>query len=190
MQLIIINGMPATGKTTIAKSLSDQLAVPVIAKDTIKEFLFDTLGIKDREWSRILGAASSDVLYLLADALLGSGQSIILESAFERQYAAPQIEALRHKYHPEVTEIYCTTERAVRRKRFITRNEMGERHVGHVDHNNYLSNSDDEPTEKFSALKLTDSQYIEIDTTDPRNIDMNKLVAILGGTHVTSDVKA
>lgn len=45
MKLIIINGLPGTGKTTIAKPLASKLGFPLIAKDGIKEFLFDTVGL-------------------------------------------------------------------------------------------------------------------------------------------------
>ena len=174
--------MPATGKTTIARSLSEQLDMPVIAKDTIKEFLFDTLGVKDRDWSRLLGGASSDVLYLLADALLSSGQSIIMESAFERKFARPQLKMLIQTYHPLVTEIYCTTEQTVRRKRFMERNQSGKRHAGHLDHTNYLADTDEESTEKFSPLKFPAAQYIELDTTDPQSIDIDTLISRLASS--------
>jgi len=48
MKLIIINGLPGTGKTTIAKPMAEQLGFPLVSKDTIKEFLFDTIGVSDR----------------------------------------------------------------------------------------------------------------------------------------------
>lgn len=176
MNLIIINGMPATGKTTVARTLSERLAIPTIAKDAFKEFLFDTLGVKDREWSRTLGGVSNGSLYLLVDTLLSSNQSIIIENAFERKFARPQLEALIQKYHPNVIEIYCTTEQTVRRKRFMKRNQSGDRHIGHLDHTNYLKDDDDEPIEKFSALKLSVGEYIEIDTTQPDTISIEKVI--------------
>lgn len=179
MNLIIINGLPATGKTTIAKSLSKQLKVSAIAKDTIKEFLFDTLGIKDREWSRTLGMVSSDFLYVLADALLADKQSIILESAFEKRFAQPQLETLIHKHNPAVIEIYCTTEQSIRRKRFVERNQTGRRHIGHVDHENYLDDNDVEPIEKFAPLELSIGECIKIDTTSFRDKDVKKVIAVV-----------
>ena len=70
MRLVIINGLPETGKTTITKPLSDTLGFPLISKDTVKEFVFDTIGVGDREWSKTLGKVSSEFLYSLADELL------------------------------------------------------------------------------------------------------------------------
>jgi len=41
--LIVVTGMPSSGKTTVAEDLSRRLQLPLIAKDTIKESLYDTL---------------------------------------------------------------------------------------------------------------------------------------------------
>ena len=163
MKLIIINGLPGTGKTTIAKPLADTLGFSLISKDTIKEFLFDTIGVGDREWSKTLGKVSSEFLYSLADELLSKGHSVIIESAFEPTYAKLNIQKYIDLYNPEVFEIYCTTAKDVRRKRFQDRNESGARHVGHSDHANYLSENDEEPIEKFAPINL--GKLIEIDTT-------------------------
>jgi dephospho-CoA kinase len=39
--LILIAGMPATGKTRLAGFLSDRLDIPMVSKDAVKELLFD-----------------------------------------------------------------------------------------------------------------------------------------------------
>lgn len=171
MKLIIINGLPGTGKTTIAKPLALKLNVPLISKDTIKEFLFDTIGIGDREWSKMLGRASSEFLYTLTDNLLAGGHSLIIESAFEVSFAKPAVQTLIDTYHPEVYEIYCTTDKIVRRQRFIARNESGNRHAGHVDEVNYPTDDEPEPLEKYAPLELgtlitVDSSRTKVDIDD------------------------
>lgn len=47
-QVILVNGLPATGKTTLARRIATDLRLPLLAKDAIKETLFDTLGWSDR----------------------------------------------------------------------------------------------------------------------------------------------
>jgi shikimate kinase len=40
---VVVTGMPAAGKTTVAESLSGSLSLPLVAKDTVKE-LHESLG--------------------------------------------------------------------------------------------------------------------------------------------------
>ena len=53
--LIVVTGAPCAGKTTLARRIAETFRLPLIAKDDIKESLFDSLGWKDREWSKQLG---------------------------------------------------------------------------------------------------------------------------------------
>ncbi|HEX8389921.1 MAG TPA: AAA family ATPase [Candidatus Saccharimonadales bacterium] len=177
MKLIIVNGLPATGKTLLSSQLSKSLDIPKIGKDDIKEFLFDKLGVRDREWSRSLGMASNDILYQLTDTLLSRDESLIVENAFEYQFAKPKFEKLIDKYNPEVYEIYCLTDKDVRRKRFVDRNESGERHVGHNDVFNYVSEDEAEPQEKYDILQV--GQLIKVDTTDFSTVFIESIVRSL-----------
>ena len=44
MYIILLAGMPASGKSTIAAHLSREFSLPVLEKDAMKEVLFGTLG--------------------------------------------------------------------------------------------------------------------------------------------------
>ncbi|MCF8058644.1 MAG: ATP-binding protein [Bacteriovoracaceae bacterium] len=46
-KLIIVIGLPASGKTTLAKKLSEKFKVPLITKDQLKICLIDKLTKKD-----------------------------------------------------------------------------------------------------------------------------------------------
>jgi predicted kinase len=100
--LIVVTGAPGSGKSTVAQALASELALPLLAKDDVKEPLFDTLGVGDREWSRTLGAATYEILFALARRLLESGASCILESNFSRA------EPLRSLPPARVVQIFCT----------------------------------------------------------------------------------
>lgn len=131
--LVIVTGAPCTGKTTLARRLAADLRLPLIAKDTVKETLFDALGWSDREWSRRLGGASVRLLFVFAEAVLSTGQSAILESNFSRVWDTSHFAALRERTAFEPLQVICTTEREALLARFAARWAAGERHPGHVE---------------------------------------------------------
>lgn len=159
--LIIINGIPGTGKTTLAKQLSAKLGIPHICGDDIKELLFDKLGEVDIEWSRELGDITTDMLFDLVSGLLARGRSIIVEGAFVRDATLLRLTTL---LTPSVAyvEIYCKTDAAVRRERFSKRARSGERHPGHFD-THYEDMIDDEMLVRHAPIAA--GPVIEVDTT-------------------------
>ena len=65
--LIIVAGIPASGKTTDAKHIAEKLHIPLIGKDLIKEKLYDAIryDTSKRENLRLYGAASYSVFFTL-----------------------------------------------------------------------------------------------------------------------------
>ena len=68
MKLIIIAGMPATGKSTLARALSENFSFPVLEKDDIKEEMFDTVGYRDLTEKRALDVAANAILLRCTEA--------------------------------------------------------------------------------------------------------------------------
>lgn len=60
---VLVNGIPASGKTGVARALSQATGWPSLALDTVKEPFFDHLGTGDRAWNRALGRASSQAIW-------------------------------------------------------------------------------------------------------------------------------
>lgn len=163
--MILINGLPGTGKTTLVSRLSPDLGIPCMGKDQLKEFFFDTLGSDGREQSRLLGRAASQMLYILASEYLAAGQPLMVESAFFVEFARPEFKKVLDAHPAHVIEVYCFTEAMVRRERFQRRNESGERHQGHIDGTDltHLRDDDPEPLETYAPLEL--GKVIRVDTT-------------------------
>lgn len=176
--LIIITGLPCTGKTRIAGQLAAQLGLPLLAKDAIKERLFDSLGWSDREWSKKLGRATFHLLFYFIEIELAAGHSLIAEARFFPQYDLATFNALRqrHPFRPLVVE--CVADGQILLDRFIRRSESGERHPGHVDHTTYAEAAALFLGEKPPPFQLGGS-YIEIDTSDFTQLDYPALVAAL-----------
>jgi predicted kinase len=124
--LVIVTGMPAAGKTTLARGLAQDLELPLVAKDDIKEVLYDTLGVGDPDWSRRLGAATYALLFAFCRELLSAGQAAVAEANFfagshEADFAGLPPHCL--------VQIHCNAPLAVILERYAGR----ARHPGHVD---------------------------------------------------------
>ncbi|HEX3568283.1 MAG TPA: ATP-binding protein [Candidatus Saccharimonadales bacterium] len=174
LSLVLVNGIPGTGKTTLARKLTKDLGMPCLGKDMLKEFLFDTLGVGDLTWSQTLGGATFRMLYEFIDHMLTRGESIIIECPFYADAARPVIAKTLKATNARLVEVYCTTDPAVRRQRFIDRNESGDRHPGHVDQNYYLAQANATEPTKYPPLDL--GTLIKVDTTSFGEADYQVLL--------------
>jgi len=129
-RLVIVGGAPATGKTTLARTLGTSLGLPVITKDDVKEALAAPFPTGDRDWSRQLGAAAYGALFAVAELILAAGHGLVLESNFRSGISDAPLLALA-RLAPTVV-IVCRIPDGLRRQRFEERAAIG-RHRVHVD---------------------------------------------------------
>jgi predicted kinase len=127
-RLVIITGLPGTGKTTLASGQARRHGLPLICKDTIKEPLMDVLGA-DASRSRELSNISFAVMFSLARQLLALGDSLILEGNFRSgEHETPLLAALPSD-SPNIIQVLCRADEDERRARILNRT----RHAGHRD---------------------------------------------------------
>ena len=168
--LIIILGLPGTGKTTLGKHIARELNLPFVYKDGIKELLFDKFGWSDRAWSRKVGIASYAVLYYFVEAQLSAGRSCIVESNFNATYDTEQFLALKAKYDFEPLQICCIADGEVLFQRFKKRAEAGDRHPGHVETLNLEEFKPGLLRGRDGVMDIG-STVVEVDTTDFEKVD-------------------
>lgn len=172
--LVVVQGAPASGKTTLSQRLERDLHLPLIAKDDIKEFLFDRLEQSDREFSRIEGEAAVMMMYAAAKVFLKAGRSILMESAYYTEFSKQDISMLLKETNARYFEVYVHCDEDERRKRFVDRAHGGSRHPGHLDHlaadpHDY-KNANLSPEDRYQRIGL--GEYIDIDTTDDITDDL------------------
>ena len=60
---VLVNGVPASGKSTVARAISGRYNWPVFALDTVKEPFFAEIGTGDRDYNRKLGRAAYAAIF-------------------------------------------------------------------------------------------------------------------------------
>ncbi|MBI4117607.1 MAG: AAA family ATPase [Parcubacteria group bacterium] len=174
--VIIITGLPASGKTTIGKKLSEHFRLPMFSKDMIKELIFDGFGSADREFSKKVGCAAYDLMHRFLEEFLKCDLSCILESNFTACNDNEIFKKLEEKYSPKFIQIFCFADGKVLFERFQSRVESGERHPGHQDANN---------TEEFQRILYkgksepldVESRLIEVNTTHFNTLNFDDVIS-------------
>ena len=121
---VVVSGPPGSGKTTLAMGIAQEMGLPLIAKDLIKEILMSVLTVPDVDASKMIGRAAVEVMFALATAASGGA---VLESNFHRSVSRLDIEALPGL----IVEVFCRCDREVALSRYRERSEH--RHPGHFD---------------------------------------------------------
>ena len=193
MYCILVTGIPAAGKSTMAEMMAEQLKLPVISKDAVKELLFDNVGFRSREEKVNLGIASMEIMYYVAGQLMSAGQPFIMENNFE--YSSQHgIQNLLDKYQYPALTIALTGDYKVIYQRYLERESSPDRHRGHVVNDCYPEKRKNGPAickvtpvsyesfvqgieqRGFDAFWV-DGKQMKVDTTDFSKIDMEELVS-------------
>ena len=103
---VLVNGVPASGKSTVARAVAQRLDCPLLALDTVKEALFGQLGIGDREYNRKLGRASYAAIWALVSEFPRDGV-VVVDAWFGFQPVEVLRDHLRHADIGGVVEVWC-----------------------------------------------------------------------------------
>lgn len=188
MYCILVTGIPAAGKSTMAGYLSDYFGIPVISKDRIKELMYDDIGFHSREEKVKLGIASMNIMYYMAKQLMKNSQPFILENNFENISREPLLEILE-KYSYTAITVTLTGDYTKIYQRFIERNNSPDRHRGHVVNDSYPEKTPNRIVKPLSYKDfvngiiergmdsfVANGPHIVIDTTDFNKLQIETLI--------------
>jgi glucokinase len=127
-RLVMVNGVPASGKSTVAIEISAATGWPVYALDTVKNPFLDEIGTVDRPFNRVLGRASYRAIFALIGAAAPDSTAIV--DAWFGFQPRELLEALVGEAGiVDILEIWCHAPPDLVAKRYLDR--AGSRLPGH-----------------------------------------------------------
>jgi predicted kinase len=116
-KLILVSGLPGSGKSTVADGLSRSLSIPVFSIDPIEAAMWRNGIARDQT-----GVAAYEVAAALADEQLRLGHSVIVDAVNPIEAPRAGWRSLAAKYHADlkIIECICANE-AVHRRRIEAR---------------------------------------------------------------------
>jgi glucokinase len=175
--IVVVTGPPASGKTILARTLSERLAIPLIAKDGIKERLYEAFGSGDRDWSRWLGRATYPLIYHFLEAQLRVGRSVIVEGTFGPEISNREFAALHAQWPFHALQLYLWAPDEILLARYKAR--APERHPGHVDAAIVDEVREGQAAGRWQPLQLP-GELVKIDTTSFEAVDFESIAARVG----------
>ena len=126
--LVVISGLPGSGKTTLGRRLAPVLDLPLIDKDDILNRLFMSKGVGNAAWRRTLSRESDVIFQSEATNSNGAILASFWRLAGMSSDAGTPTDWLDAPSH-HVVNVHCGCELELAASRFLQRR----RHPGHLD---------------------------------------------------------
>lgn len=179
-RLIIINGLSASGKTTLSKKLAKDLSIPVFSYDNFKELLADNIGYTDHESTKVFKKTATSILCFVAKECLRNNFSVIVEG-LPADDDADLLVDFASGLNIKTCEIVCHANGKTLVDRFSERRASSDRHSVH-------STASEEDFKKWAeeiisgngkSAQITTDNILEIDTNDFSKIDYSKIIEFI-----------
>ena len=116
---IIVTGRAGAGKTTLSKKLGQQLCMPVISRDEIKEGYVNTYGVKHDQLSPDTDGIVSEFFFDVVCQYLTNKVSVIIEAAFQHKVWEPRMPKILELSLPLF--IVCSIDEEIAAQRHLQR---------------------------------------------------------------------
>lgn len=117
--LLVVAGRPGSGKTTFAKALGNEIFMPVISRDQIKEGYVHTFGKRHSELPEEANKIATEIFFDTLMGLVKNNVSVIAEAAFQHKIWSTMLEQFMGK--ARIYLLICKVDDKVALDRFVRR---------------------------------------------------------------------
>ncbi len=132
VRLVLVGGLPGTGKSTLARALGDALEATVLRSDEVRKELAGLpadapapAGYGEGIYSAAATAETYRELLSRAEIALGMGEIVVLDASWSDRTHRDLARAVAHRTHAEVVELRCEVDPAVAAERIRARAARG-----------------------------------------------------------------
>lgn len=162
--LLVVSGLPASGKSTLATALAAHLHWPLVTKDDYKKILLDAAPPEKRlQEAETNGPLSFALMWHVADIILQAGVNVVLEAHFHRPQSELKILELAEQRGAKLAQLFCEAPLAELNERHARRVASGKRPG--IDRPFEFSQLP--PSANWEPLNLGDAPLLRLDTTQP-----------------------
>lgn len=116
---MVVTGRPGSGKTTFSRELGNEICMPVISRDQIKEGYVHTLGKRHDELPEQANKAATEIFFDTLMGLILNNVSVIAEAAFQHRVWSAMLEQFMEK--ARVYLLICKVDEKIALDRFVRR---------------------------------------------------------------------
>lgn len=176
--LLAVCGMPASGKSTIAKELAKSLDVKVFRSDVIRKELF---GLQSSEqvdipfeqgiYSKVATSLTYGKLLLLAQDEIEKGCSVILDATYSSRHQRSEVLRLARDMDVNIIFVECVCPEAVLKDRLLKREGISSVSDASIHHFEQLK-------ARFEPLdEVRDEMHIRVETERPVEESMQQALS-------------
>ncbi len=178
-RLVVVGGTPGTGKSTLARAMSDELGWVALGSDALRKELtgrrhadHEAVAPGEGIYTPEVSSLTYEVLFDRATNLLQRGESVILDASFNDEQHRSTARNMAVRNGATLVELECQLDPAIAKARVSDRLRQG-------------SDPSDARPEIFDSLVAQHSpwpQSVKINTEGDRSVSLNAALAVIRGT--------